>query len=92
MSILLRYGIVDFVIFMTVYILCMRYHVKCGNYSIVVILFVYSIYGIMEAGFYSMAHNIFLLVIGTMLFRKDLYGRNYLQMPVNTEGILQYNE
>jgi hypothetical protein len=45
------------------------------EYVLVIILFLYSLYGIMENGLYMVTQNIFLIAFSDLLFRKtDMRG------------------
>lgn len=70
MFMLLRYGIITFLIFSTLYIFGMIYYKRLNENIIVIILFLYSVYGIMETGMIMMQHNIFLLALGMPLYYK----------------------
>lgn len=69
-SILLRFGIVVYIIFSILYIVAIYYYVKSNNFPMVAILFTYAVYGIMTTGFYMMSDNIFLLAIASPLYSK----------------------
>lgn len=68
MSILLRYGIVVYLIFSILYIYTMFLLKKSNNHLLVAILCLYAIYGIMENNFFSMSQNMFLLVLSYTLY------------------------
>ncbi len=70
LSILLRFGIVVYIVFSLLLAFAIFYYVKQENYTMVAILFTYSVYGIMTTGFYMMSHNIFLLTITSPLYMK----------------------
>lgn len=69
-SILLRYGILVFLIFSIFYILLERKMIAQKRYLLVMILFLYALYGVMENGLYMTAHNIFLIAFADLLYRK----------------------
>ena len=69
-NILLRYGIFVFAIFSIGFLFLVKCEGKQKNYMLVIILFVYSLYGVMEAGLYMMTHNIFLLSFADVLYQK----------------------
>jgi len=71
-AILLRYGIIVFILFSVLYIVTMRYLLKTRNYFLIMILCLYAIYGIMENTFFSMTQNIFLLALAAPIFNKSL--------------------
>ncbi len=69
MSILLRYGIIVFIIFSGLYLVTMVYLKKTGQYMLLQILALYAIYGIMENNYFSMSQNIFLVVLSYSLYK-----------------------
>lgn len=71
MSILIRFGVVLFIIFCWGYLYNMYFQYKKGNYIMVIILFLYSVYGIIENGIYLMSYNFFLLSFADILFYKS---------------------
>lgn len=72
MSILLRYGVVVFLIFSILYIAVMIYLKKEKQYMLLEILCLYAIYGVMENYLFSMSHNLFLLTLAYPIFRREL--------------------
>ena len=72
MSILLRYGVFVYVIFTSIYLYTMVRCLRMKNYILVIILAMYSIYGIMENSFFSMTQNIFLIAIASSLYSLKL--------------------
>ena len=72
LSVLLRFGIVVYIIFTVLIAASLFYYVKQENYAMVAILFTYSVYGIMTTGFYMMSHNIFLLTIASPIYMKTV--------------------
>ncbi len=74
-SILLRYGILVFLIFSISYLYLLKNMAVRKEYVLVIILFLYSLYGIMENGLYMVTQNIFLIAFSDLLFRKtDMRG------------------
>ncbi len=71
LSILLRFGVVVYVIFVALWIAAIIYYTKNDNYTMVAILFTFSVYGIMTTGFYLVSHNIFLLTIANPIYKKQ---------------------
>lgn len=69
-SILLRYGILVFVLFSIAYLWLMRYTASREMYILTIILFMYALYGVMENGLFTLAHNIFLIAFGDLLYKK----------------------
>ena len=45
------------------------------EYVLVIILFLYAVYGLMETGWYMITHNIFLITFSTLLYRKSVQNR-----------------
>ncbi len=75
MSILLRYGVVVFLIFSSLYIWTMVLLKNTGHHILVSILCLYAIYGIMENNFFSMSQNIFLLLLSYPIYgNMDIVG------------------
>lgn len=72
MALMLRMGVIVYVIFTVAYIGQMMILRKKDNNILLIILVVYAIYGIMENGFFALTHNIFLLAFSDMLYRKDV--------------------
>ena len=70
-SILVRYGVIVYIVFSALYIYAMIYWYKKRNYMIVIIFGVYAMYGIMENTLYSLTQNIFLLAIAYPLYNKE---------------------
>lgn len=70
LSILLRYGIPVFLICTFFYIFLVREMIIQKRNILVIILFVYALYGTMENGLYMMAHNIFLIAFADLLYQK----------------------
>ena len=71
LSILLRYGILVFLIFSIFYLLLVRKMIAQKRYILVIILFLYALYGVMENGLYMMAQNIFLIAFADLLYQKN---------------------
>lgn len=70
MSILVRYGIIVFMLFSVAYIFAMVYFKKVEQYMLVTVFCIYAIYGVMENSLYSLSQNVFLLALSY-----PLYGR-----------------
>ena len=69
-SILLRYGVVIFLVFSVFYLCLIKNMAVRKEYVLVTILFLYSLYGIMENGLYMVRHNIFLIAFSDLLYNK----------------------
>jgi hypothetical protein len=83
MSILLRYGIVVFLIFSVLYIWTMIFLKKEGQHILVAILCLYSIYGIMENNFFYMSQNLFLLLLSYPIYGHIETNENDSMEPVS---------
>lgn len=70
MSILLRQGVLVFLIFSVGYLWLMKYMAVQKRYVLLFILFLFSVYGIMEAGMYTLGQNVFLIFFADLLYRK----------------------
>lgn len=69
-SILLRYGVIVFLIFSFFYIYLIYKKVDQKQYILAIILFLYALYGVMENGFFMVTHNIFLIAFADLLYNK----------------------
>lgn len=72
-SILLRYGILVFLIVSFAYLYLIRSMKTRKEYVLLIILFLYSLYGLMENGLFMLSHNIFLLAFSDLLFHKTKF-------------------
>lgn len=70
MGLLLRFGIIIFLIFSISYLYLMYYLNNKKRYMEVIILFVFSLYGVMENGLYNISHNLFLIEFSYILYLK----------------------
>ncbi len=70
MAILMRYGIIMYVVFSITLFFTMVYLTRRKQYCVVMVLACYSIYGLMENNLFSLAHNCFILLLGYYVFRK----------------------
>ena len=78
-SILLRYGILVFLIFSISYLYLIKVVEMQKDDVLVIILFLYALYGTIETGLYMITHNIFLITFSTLLYRKSLQGRRQIE-------------
>lgn len=69
-AILLRYGLLVFLIVSAAYLILLKRKVENREYILVIILFLYSLYGVMENGLFALSHNIFLLAFADLLYNK----------------------
>ena len=67
---LLRYGVISYGIYSMLYLIGMRYYKDAEEFFMVIIFFLYSVYGIMETGLFMIQHNVFLLALGAVVFLK----------------------
>lgn len=74
-NILLRYGILLFLIFSISYFFLLKIIVLQKQYMLAIILFLYALYGVMENGIYIISHNIFLITFSILLYRKSFQDR-----------------
>ncbi len=72
MALLLRYGVVVYLLFSTIYIGAMAYIRNAKLYVLLEIMCLYAIYGIMENNFFSMSQNIFLLTLSYPIYKRQL--------------------
>ncbi len=79
-TILLRFGFIVYVLFSTLYIAAMVYAYKKNDFYLILVLFTYAIYGIMENTFYSLSQNIFLLSLAAPIYNIDLKGDSVDEM------------
>ncbi len=68
MALLLRYGIIVFLIFSVLYIATMLYLKRTEQYYLLGIMMIYAVYGIMENNYFSMSQNLFLIALSFPLF------------------------
>lgn len=69
-SILLRYGILVYLVTSIAYLCLIRSMTNRKEYVLAIILFLYSLYGLMENGLYMLSHNIFLIALSELLYHK----------------------
>lgn len=72
-AILVRYGIVVFILFTAMYLFTMARMKEYNNIIVLEILCLYAIYGIMENNYFSMSNNLFLLTIASFVFRDSTF-------------------
>ncbi len=70
MTLLIKYGIVSYLIFSVAYLLLVNYCRMKKKYFIVSILLVYALYGVMENAVFMMSHNVFLLAFAGMMYER----------------------
>lgn len=68
MGMMLWYGVIIYLIFYITYIRLMSRSNKEGNFRLFMVMFIFSVYGVMELGMYIIAQNIFLIAFNTMLY------------------------
>lgn len=62
------FGIIVYILFSVSYILTMCHFKKENNVFMVIVLFVFALYGVMEQGTYIISHNVFLMAISYVVF------------------------
>lgn len=72
MILLIKFGIVIYIIFSVVYLAMMIKLFKEKRYIMLIIYFVYSLYGIMEPSMYRFSYNTMLLLLGELLYKKNI--------------------
>ncbi len=70
-AILLRYGIILFVVFSAGYLYAMYCYARKERNDLVIILFLYSLYGMMENCLFTVQHNVFLLSMAAVLYNAN---------------------
>lgn len=68
MTLLIRYGFLVYLLFSICFFLLLWKLYRLEKYELLMILAVYSVYGIMENSVYMMTHNIFILEMGMLLY------------------------
>lgn len=68
MTLLVRYGILVYLLFTICFVVLLWKLYQSEQDKLLVILVVYSVYGIMENSVYMMTHNIFILAMGMVLY------------------------
>ncbi len=74
MSILLRYGIVVYVLFSLLYLFAMVYLKRANQIMLLEIMCLFAIYGVMENNFFSMSQNLFLLALSYPIYQRKISG------------------
>ncbi len=70
---LLRYGIIVYVLFSLVYLYAMYYYRKKGEGFMVIFFFIYAVYGLIEYNLCAVTLNMFLLAIPAALWHGEGY-------------------
>lgn len=70
MTLLIKYGVISYLIFSIAYLLLMDYFRKKEQYFMVTVLFMFALYGVMENCMFSAFHNVYLLAFAQMLYGK----------------------
>lgn len=71
-GILLWYGIIVYLLFSIAYPCAMIRFKRRGDDYIVIVLFLYAIYGVMDLGTYMLTNNVFLLAFSEIIYNKDM--------------------
>lgn len=72
MAILLRYGVIVYLLFSVIYFMTAIKLKRQNQYFLLFVYALFSIYGIMEYNFFALTHNIFLLVIASLLYNRQM--------------------
>lgn len=81
-SLLLRYGILIFLIFCIGYLCLIKFVEMQQDDVLMIILFLYALYGTIETGLYMITHNIFLIAFSALIYGKSLQIENsYPDLP-----------
>lgn len=72
MAILLRYGIIVYLLFSIIYCLTALKLKNQNQYFTLFIYALFSIYGIMEYNFFSLSHNMFLIALASLLYNRQI--------------------
>lgn len=70
-SMLVIYGVVAYVLFTLFYVMNMKVQLKNGHRNMVFILFLISVYGLMERTLFIMTFNVFLLSASSLIYGQD---------------------
>lgn len=70
-TLLERYGIIVYIIFSVVYMMSIYWAYKYSKDMLMIVLCMYSIYGIMEPNYFSLSYNIFLIALSYPLYSKQ---------------------
>ena len=84
----LRFGIVFAVFFIIAYRLQYREFRQVPK--VIMILFVFSIYGIMESGLYQLYHNIFVLLFAFLLYKNKPWPESFFESEWSEEGAAEH--
>lgn len=68
LSILIRFGVIVYIIFTIGYLLNMIKSRRDGNFTLFIILFIYSVYGVFEREMYLIGYNVFMLTFATLIY------------------------
>lgn len=75
--ILVRFGILALLGFLIWYIITMNNLKRKGNHLLVIIMFIYALYGVMEPTMFMLKYNIVLLTMGEALFENSQESKSY---------------
>ena len=91
MGMMLWYGVLIYLLFYITYVKLMSKSYKEGNYRLFMVMFIFSVYGVMELGMYIIAQNIFLIAFNTLLFSKEnsesKEEKSTLSSEISSDGI-----
>lgn len=70
-TLLIRYGILVFVVFSASYLAMMYMQLKKGRNLVIILLFVFAVYGITESSMFMLKYNFLLLYLSELLYNRD---------------------
>lgn len=68
MGMMLWYGVIVYLLFSIIYMRLMSKCNKEGNFRLFMVMFIFSVYGVMELGMYIIAQNTFLIAFNILLY------------------------
>lgn len=71
MGMMLWYGIIIYLLFYFTYLMLMNRSNNKGNFKLFFVMFIFSLYGVMELGMYIISQNLFLIAFNTMLYANE---------------------
>ena len=83
----MRYGLIFALLFIVVYIA--QYKLFREFPKVTMVLFIFSIYGIMESGLYQLYHNIFVLLFAYLLYQEKPWPESFFVLEQSEEDITE---
>lgn len=81
-TLLERYGIVVYILFSIAYLMSIYWAYRSSKDILLIVLCMYSIYGIMEPNYFSLSYNIFLISLSYPLYKKSYVKDSYLKTVI----------